>query len=250
MAETLSWLEDLCPSPIFNAMRIARVNEQRLGRVSLDSRLLHDLGRDNQGLLIGGEVSLDLVLDRLLEIADQPGSGRIVVALSSGALVERLYVMTACRRLAKGPPDFWDWGRIVFTTPEKIRRLPEIADCLAVLVLDLQCLVHKSRGGNFGPYCRNDRPGHVNSFRQRQSRPGWTLPLLLWTLRPAKSLNTEQMLVPFGIDGWMFVRGASLQTVPVREEQCVEPVGTLPPHHGHPADSDHQRDLFAHFAEV
>ena len=80
-----------------------------------------------------------------------------------------------------------------------------------ILVVDTLCHIHKARDRYIRGYGVNDRPQRIANFRANLACASWQPPLIFFTSRPAKSLNTNPMLSPYCLDAWWFVDGSRLR---------------------------------------
>lgn len=219
MGDPYSELRTRCPAAVLRGRRIVRLTGSDLGRFQLDYATLYELGTANIGVLIGGSDSGTTYVKRLCEVRDLDLHGTIVMVTSSKQLADWCYAELSGSGGARQRPDVFEAGAVTLTTPERLRKLsPEVCEArpvLAVTLLDPHCIVYKARGtGGYG-WVGNDRPQHLARFRHDHRKAEWQPPLLLMTTNPAKSLNTNQMLAPYGLEAWWFVDAFSLRAGPL-----------------------------------
>lgn len=215
MLDALTRLEVCCSATIMHARRIVRTSERRIATLSFDYQTLYELGAENIGILICGADSTETLIDHIGSISRCNISGRIVVAAASGSIADWCYSMFSPSGRVSERPEVFDNGCVTFTTPESMRKVTVDRapgrPVIAVLVLDPMCIVHRARGTSGVGWCINDRPQHVARMRYKHSIGDWRPPLCVMTTKRAKSLNTNTMLAPYGLDAWWYVDASTLR---------------------------------------
>jgi hypothetical protein len=224
-------LEQRYPFAPIRGNRISRMEETRLGRFTLDHATVQQLATENIGVFVGNSGKLNKIIERVHSLAtfSFPGTWIAVAATASMAVV--IYNQQASRqglRERKNAPRYWTHENVVFTTPEGLgtyikMRKPD--DHIAgVLLIDTLCHVHKARGFHRSGWASNDRPQRLANFRADVAADGWLPPFLLFTEKPAKSINTRAMLSPYCLSTWWFVDGKSLRVgePPTCRKDCHE----------------------------
>lgn len=211
---TIDDFNQLYPLAAIRCRRIFRDTERPFGDVRLDGETAMLLGESNLGVLAGHCPPRRDLMDKLHELANCELPGQIVVALSSTDMAITYFDAFRPDALSKRP-DWWTFGILTFTTPEKLGSLghTQLAGrpVLAVVLIDPPGIVYRARGGNRGGYHGNDRPQHIARFRAAHALGEWRPPFWLLTEQPAKSLSSDQMLTAYSLDGWYFVDGSAIR---------------------------------------
>lgn len=207
-------IKRLYPFPAIRCWRIVRESEQELGDLRLDGATALELGSNNLGVLAGGCPGTLELINRFRQLAECELPGKIVVALSSS--VEAYLYHTHLGPATNEPRgDWWHFGCLTFTTPERLKRLGpgELGGrpVLAVVLVDPTGILHLARGGTWDAYSNNDRPQHLARFRATHEQMCWRPPFFLFTGKLAKSLSTDHMLGAYSLDGWWYVDGRRLR---------------------------------------
>ena len=95
-------------------------------------------------------------------------------------------------------------------------------DVAGIILLDLQCMVHRARGFNNGNFrvC-HDRPQLIVDFRSCLSVGQWAPPLIFLSQKPAKSVSTITMQRAYCLEAFHFVDGKTLRCRPLGEFTCA-----------------------------
>jgi len=215
LVKELEYIEDHCPIAVLRGQRIIRLSEQRLEPFQLDYQTIYELGTNNMGVLIGGDDSIERHFERIADLAKVNIPGTIVVVVSTKKLADWIYKELTGFSRKSGRPDVWETGCVRLTTPERLGKIDPTPihgrPVLAVILFDPRCIVYKARGESGYGWHPNDRPQFITKFRYVHSRQDWQPPFILMTIKPAKSLNANLMLAPFGIEAWWFVDGKTLK---------------------------------------
>lgn len=222
MLELLKALEGWCPVPILRGTRIVRLSEQVLGGFWLNYESLFELGCENVGVFVGGGSSWEFFAERLCVIPTLKIGGNLVVVTSSKAIADSCYLLLAGNSAKKKRPAVYTKGALTLTTPERLSTVTaadlEDRPVLGIGLLDPKCFVHRLRGKDGYGWEPNDRPQHLARFRYRHRVGEWQPPFVLMTEQPARSVSTNELLAPYGLEAWWFVDGRSLQVGPVPEQ--------------------------------
>ena len=214
---------NIYPFAAIRGHRITRLKESRIARFDLDHETAEYLDVNNLGVFIGNcgyrqAGALDWVMRKLEVLASLQYPSRWIFVAARQWMADDLYgrippAEKSRRRTRR--PEFWDYGNATITTPEGLRRysrqMTGLRPVAGIVLIDISCNVHRARGEKGTPWARNDRPQRVADFRADCALGGWRPPLLLFTAKPAKSVNTCPMLSPYCLDGWWFVEGLSLR---------------------------------------
>lgn len=190
------------PRPMIRVNRISRQGGQRLGRLKLDAETAIELGTDQVGLFVGGCQKLDRVVDRIREIDGHGDGGYWVVIAASKTQAADLYRLwhatEDCWHInSTNCPDSWAGKNTLFCRIETLRDvLPRCRDSesgvAGILVLDLDCTLHKQRGSNRHGYrVPYDRPQLIVNFRAKLAVGAWSPPLILFSRRPPMADPTD-----------------------------------------------------------
>ena len=114
------------------------------------------------------------------------------------------------------PPD-WQSTRLTFTTPKGLPAAEAASDVTldrtaVLLIVDPFGHLHAGRGFRKGGFpVKKDRPQRVAAFRAKLTTGSWLPPLVLFTRKPAKSVNTRSASTAFELAGFWFVDGNTLR---------------------------------------
>ncbi|MEX2142520.1 MAG: hypothetical protein WD894_24920 [Pirellulales bacterium] len=212
-------LRELYAEAYIRGLRITRLEEQRLGYFRLDAATAWQLGRNNLGVFIGGCHSVGRIVELLRNLEQRSKTPRWVIVADherTAAVVidewfqspERPPIKLSTMELPRVH------SNIFLATPETLRRIPNEfrQDICSVIVIDLPCQIYKMRGFRHRSfYVRNDRPQFLANFRNSNPVSDWLPPLILFTHKHAKSLETSAIARAYCLDGWWFVDGSSLR---------------------------------------
>lgn len=218
--------QKLYPIPAIRCRRIIRDTGRVIGDLQLDGETAFQLGCSHLGVLAGGCPQSSGLIDKFRELSTSDLPGQIVIAFSMSTVADE-YFAALGPSTAKQRRDWWNCGCITFTTPEKLRLIGRSQldgrPVLAIGLVDPPCILHQARGSTQSGYQFNDRPQHIAKFRAAHEVHDWRPPFFLFTERPAKALNSNQMLSAYSLDGWQFIDGGGLRMgTPPR----IEPVET------------------------
>jgi hypothetical protein len=200
---------------LLRADRISRLGNKYLGRLRLDQPMLERLGSSQIGLFADGFLSLDMMLGRVLPLADKPRETRTIVVYASKEAGNSIYnslVSTGqcapCRRM----PESWQVGNLVFCSVEALRRLDMDDQPIdSVILLDPTCMIHRARTLRLGNGSIHDRPQIVASFLTDHFHRGPAPVLILMTLKRAAAVPTEAIARAFCLEAFWFLDGPTLQ---------------------------------------
>ena len=215
-------LDSLYPSPLIRGTRISRMEEQGIAPFCLDAEASRSLGTDNIGLFIGGVRTFETLVDRIQQIdeSDQGGHWIVVPSTRRCAAAIRQHQSDDDSVWFVSPddvPDMWSQNQTTFCLLESLSTLSRMLrqdqkPIAGILLVDSQCIVHKARGWGkrSSPY-QNDRPQHVVDFRASLSVGGWSPPLVVFTQRPAKSVNTIKLQRSYCLESLYFLDGKRIR---------------------------------------
>jgi len=212
-------LREIYPIPAIHARRITRMEETVLSEFRLDADLSHYLGTENLGVFVGGCSRMGAIVRFFHDLDEVPFGGMWVVLASSNATAQELFQNwhPAQHGTSQNVPPYWDTGRLLFSTPEGLSRIPwktmeQAAQVAGILLLDMPCWVYQARGyPGQSNYAGNDRPQRIANCRARLAHGQWSPPLFIFTQKPAKSINTIAMQSPYCLEGFWFLRGDTIR---------------------------------------
>lgn len=212
-------IRSLYSCPWIRANRIARMEQQILGRFALDAETAWELGTNNVGVFVGG--CWADIFQRLAKLDSQGIRPSWLIVAATNADAQS--IQTEWLRRNQEPTSSLPQRcrNVILATPEKLRCIDSaIADELAgILLFDPHCIVYRARGHEGGPYYRNNRPRHVMAFRVRLAQEGWMPPFFLLTNRLAKATNTDSVARAFCLDAFWFLDGGTLSCGPLRNAE-------------------------------
>lgn len=212
--QTAQDFQKLYPIPAIRCRRIIRDTGRVIGDLHLDGETAFQLGCSHLGVLAGNCPQSAGLIDRFRELSMSTLPGQIVIALSISTLADEYFAAIGPSN-ARKRNEWWNSGCLTFTTPEKLRLIgrSELDDrpVLAIGLVDPPCFLHQARGGTKSGFQFNDRPQHIAKFRAAHQVHDWMPPFFLFTERPAKALNTNQMLSAYSLEGWQFIDGCGLR---------------------------------------
>ena len=198
------------PLPMIRGHRIVRMSEKRIGPFALDTETAESLNGNNAGVFIGNCRDADWMFEKMQQLSTDSEEEQFLVLLTSYSLADQFY------RQAEGNsskrPDFWKQGALTFTTPGYLKKLDEqiTPNYSAIIIIDPKARLSLPNPGQ-SRWNNGGLPRQIAKYRysctMQQQRP----PLVLMTCRPAKALNTAQMLAPLALDSWWFIEGKSVR---------------------------------------
>lgn len=229
---TTDKLNALYPTPVIRGTRITRMEERKLERLRMTSETARSLGEENIGVFIGYCTDLDYTVYQIRQIDRCKDGGCWIVIPSTrrfAAAVYQRWLDSADVWYVepKKVPSSWRGEKTIFCLPEALADLSamilkESVEIAGVLVLDMQCTVHKARGFNNGKFrvC-HDRPQLIADFRACLSQGNWAPPLVFFSQRPAKSVSTDSMQRAYCLEAFQFVDGKTLKCGPLLSSTSV-----------------------------
>lgn len=202
------------PTPRFCGRRISRWEEQALGFADLDVPTALELGREQIGWFVGKHPGFCRAIEQFGRLDANPTGGVWVVVPRSFDLAIILYEKWPCRQyLVERPRNHssaWRSRKVWVAIPTDLARFMLLAKeqphgIAGVIILDPACDMHQE--GN-GMLCF-DCPQHVVNFRCDISVHNWQPPLLLFTTKRAKAINTDVLAKLFGLNAFWFIDGDS-----------------------------------------
>lgn len=202
------------------------MEERELGRFRLTPTMAQTLGEENIGLFIGGCQNLDRAVNRIREIDRQDEGGRWIIVpstrKSAAAVYQRwLDSIDVWYVDPEEVPNIWHGDNVTFCLPESLAELTaplkdDEIDVAGIIVLDLECVVHRARGFNNGNFrVRHDRPQLIVDFRSSLAIGRWAPPLIFFSQKPAKSVTTNSMQRTYCLEAFHFVDGKTLRCHPL-----------------------------------
>lgn len=204
--------------PAIRGHRIARMTEHRLGNFQLCADTTSELVRENIGVMIGGCRDREWLCDRFQALSKSEQGRDYVVILSTNDLTRYWYRRSEVYQHTDDfrTPPFWQEGALTYTTPEKLGELSRSEYCprkpVSLLIVDPYGIMPFAFGG--GAYNTYSRPEQVVKFQNACSQYGHRPPILYFTPKPAKSMNTNAMLAHLAQESWWFVDGRDVRIGP------------------------------------
>jgi len=214
-------MNDVYPFPAIRATQIARMSEQKIGDFQLTAEISKQLGTDEIGVLIGNCGNMIRIHEKLRQLAATEYPSVYVVVLQSKKMATMWYNEQAelfgwkMAADSRGPK-YWKLGCCFFTTNEGLQPLSnsgQLSQPVAgILMVDPYLNTHDCRGSsNSGWTKAHDRPQLVLNFRMFHSGGGIAIPMIFFTVPPAKSLNTLPAESVYGLAAWWYADGRYLR---------------------------------------
>ncbi|MCA9041096.1 MAG: hypothetical protein KDA65_12160 [Planctomycetaceae bacterium] len=202
-------LEALYPYPAIRCRRITRMERSVIGDVQLDSETAAKLGSENIGVFVEGCSETRKLADQIETLVSNHWRGTWVIVTDEETADESFFNFKN--------DAYWRLGNGVLSTPEGLADLLETFDPLkpvtGILVIDPMCEVRKLRSDTRNRKPTIDAAEQIAEYRAALTdrSSAWAPPLFLFTQKPAKSVNTQLLLAPYGLDAWWFADGGFLR---------------------------------------
>jgi len=190
---------------------IVRTTEKLLGPLRLDSATRQRLATDRIGLMISAVPSFESIVRRIAALENYDGGRWIAVpATKELANVAHEQLVDQGHRL-KGNPLTGPvrLGALQIATIEQLRKIAPVG-VEGLILLDPNCMVHKSRNWRTPTGYTHDLPQRIVNFVatvETENRCGATFAIM--TTVPAKSLLTERIASIYCLEGWQCMDGVT-----------------------------------------
>lgn len=225
-------LAALYPTPLIRGRRITRMEERDIGPFQLTAETARELGQDGVGVFIGACGTIDRVIELVRRIDTCEVGGHWVAVPATrwaAALVHRRWrdPFDDSYLDAKKAASAWTANKVTFCLPESLSHLlltikAKGIAVAGVLLLDLDCVIHKARGFRNGDFrVRHDRPQLIVDFRAGLSEYRWTPPLICLSGKPAKSVPTDSMRRTYCLEAFLFIDGRTVRCGPLPNQSAT-----------------------------
>lgn len=200
-------------TPVFRGTLKAREGRDRFGRMQLDSETALKLGRTNVGLFVECCPSFEDLVECFYKLNDNPSSMWIVIG-STKQVVAKLKQIWRKKYSSGFSDDSPEQSQnVMIVTPENLKQIDQAlcVNTAGILIVDYACHIHKCRGFSRNRFnIANDRPQKIVDFRTRTRVGDWSAPVLMFTNKPAISVNTQPMLSPYCLEAFRFIDGKTM----------------------------------------